>query len=300
MPTTFQTEGGRTLSYERRGSGPLVVCVPGGPGMDPDAYFSAMDLPGFELLVFAPRGTGASSPPASPDGYKMAGYVQDLESLRQHLAVDALTLYGNSHGGMVALAYACAYPDRVERLVVTNGPARMDGAYRDAVAEAQRRFAKAFPDGADRLAAAEEADAALESAGSSEDRRRQAYRTLMARYVAQQGERETAYLDRLCSAPMNWDAVGVMYQEMLDGLDLLARADIVAAPALVIAGEYDVTVPPASMRLIAESLPNARYLELPGVGHFVEVEAADAFAAAVTGFLASRAPAGTLAAAPGD
>jgi pimeloyl-ACP methyl ester carboxylesterase len=35
---------------------------------------------------------------------------------------------------------------------------------------------------------------------------------------------------------------------MLDGLDALDGADNVTAPALVIAGEFDVTVPPAAMR----------------------------------------------------
>ncbi len=64
------------LSYVRRGAGSLVVCVPGGPGMDPEAYFAAMDLPGFELLIFAPRGTGASSRPPSLDEYRM-----DLSSM---------------------------------------------------------------------------------------------------------------------------------------------------------------------------------------------------------------------------
>src|ERR1700726_4594860 len=107
MVATFDAGDGRTLSYVRRGSGPLVVCVPGGPGMDPEAYFAAMDLPGYELLIFAPRGTGASSFPPSTNGYRMAGSVDDLESLRKHLGVGALTFYGNSHGGMVALAYAC-------------------------------------------------------------------------------------------------------------------------------------------------------------------------------------------------
>jgi pimeloyl-ACP methyl ester carboxylesterase len=74
--------------------------------MDPDAYFAAMDLRGFELLIVAPPGTGASSRPSAPDGYKMADYVADLESLRVHLVVNQLTLYGNSHGGCVALAWS--------------------------------------------------------------------------------------------------------------------------------------------------------------------------------------------------
>jgi pimeloyl-ACP methyl ester carboxylesterase len=68
--TTFDAGNNRTLSYQRRGSGPLVICLPGGPGMDPEAYFAAMDLPAYELLIFAPRGTGASTAPANADGYR--------------------------------------------------------------------------------------------------------------------------------------------------------------------------------------------------------------------------------------
>jgi pimeloyl-ACP methyl ester carboxylesterase len=108
----------------------------------------------------------------------------------------------------------------------------------------------------------------------------------MARYVARQGPAEAAYLDRLCAAPMNWDSVSVMYAEMLDGLDLLRDASRVTAPALVIAGEYDVVVPPAAMRLIVDSLPTARYVEFPDIGHFPEVEASESFSATLCEFLA--------------
>jgi proline iminopeptidase len=253
--------------------------------MDPEAYFAAVDLPGHELLIFAPRGTGVSSPPESQDGYRIAGYVEDLESLRIHLGVATLTLYGHSHGGMVALAYACASPERVARLVVMNAPPRLDDAYKAAAGEVQRRFAETFPDGAERLAGAEAADAALE-ADLPDDQRRRHFRALMARYVARQGPSETAYLDRLCAAPMNWEAADVMYAEMLDGLDLLSGSDKVTAPVLAIAGEFDVVVPPASMRLIADALPNGRYLEFRGVGHFPDVETSDSFRATLCDFLA--------------
>jgi hypothetical protein len=75
------------------------------------------------------------------------------------------------------------------------------------------------PDGAERLAASEAADAALEADLEAEEQRRQ-FRIPMSRYVARQGPQESAYLDRLCSAPMNWDSVQVMYAELLGGLDL--------------------------------------------------------------------------------
>jgi pimeloyl-ACP methyl ester carboxylesterase len=253
--------------------------------MDPEAYFTAMDLPGFQLLIFAPRGTGDSSRPPTPNGYRIAGYVEDLESLRIHLGVDQLTLYGNSHGGMVSLAYACRHPDRVARLIVTNAPPRMDDAYRAAAADLRQRFAETFEDGAERLAAADAADAALDTDIDGGERQLQ-FRTLIARYVAHEGPAETAFLDRLCSAPMNWESVSVMYAEMVDGLDVLEGAEKVAAPALVIAGEFDVTVPPAAMRWIADALTNSRYVEFSGVGHFVEVEAGPLFSETVCNFLA--------------
>ena len=253
--------------------------------MDPDAYFATMELPGYELLIFAPRGTGASSVPNTTDGYKMAGYVEDLESLRSHLGLDTLTLYGHSHGGCVALAYASRSPERVERLVITNAPPRMDAAYKAAAAEVQGRFVKAFPDGDERLAAAEQANAALQTDIGEDEKRRQ-FRVLMARYVTHQGPAESAYLDRLCAAPMNWDSVWVMYAEMLEGLDLLEDAEKIAAPALVIACEFDVVVPPVAMRLIADTLPHARYVEFPSIGHFPEVEAGESFSPTVLEFLA--------------
>lgn len=286
MLTTFDAGAGRTLSYRRRGSGPLVVCLPGGPGFDPDAYYAPLDLPGHELLIFAPRGAGASTAPATPDGYKIAGYVKDVESLRVHLGLEALTLYGHSHGGCIALAYAQRSPEHVQRLAISAAPPRMDDGYQAAAAEVQRHFAETVADGTARLAAAEQANAALRTDIDADERRRQLQQVLMAQYVVRQGDAETAYLERLCAAPMNWAPVEPMYAEMRDGLDLLRDAAAVTAPTLVVAGELDVVVPASAMRLLADALPNARYLELAGVGHFPEVEASEAFSSALVRFLA--------------
>ena len=285
MPVqTFETEDGRTLSYSRRGNGPMLVCVPGGPGMDPEAYFAPMDLPGREVLVFAPRGTGQSSPPSSSEGYRLAGYVADLESLRTQLHVPRLTLYGNSYGGSVVLAYACAYPDRVERFVVSNAPTRVDATFKEAAAEARRRFATTMQDGAERLSTSDQADAALDNESSAINIQR-AYRASMACCVAREGPVEAAYLDQLCSAPHNRQAVAGMWTEWRAGLDLLEGADAATARALVIAGEVDIAVPAVTVRLVVDALPNARYIEFADVGHFVAVEASERFRGIVLEFL---------------
>ena len=63
MIEIFTTPDGLTLSYERRGSGPLLVCHPGGPGGSAAEFedFAGLDDT-FELVLFSPRGSHGSDP----------------------------------------------------------------------------------------------------------------------------------------------------------------------------------------------------------------------------------------------
>ncbi|HWG14389.1 MAG TPA: alpha/beta hydrolase [Streptosporangiaceae bacterium] len=290
MWTTFAAEDGRTLSYQTRGEGPLVICVPGGPGLDPEAYFAPVDFPGFRMVVLAPRGTGLSNSPASPEGWRIGGYVDDLEQLRVHLGLERMTLYGSSHGGSVVLAYACRFSERVERFIVTSAPLRLDDAYQKAADEQERRFVAAVADGASRLAASKEASAQL-GAPMDEPTFTRVVRLHFSRYVAEQGPAETAFLDRLCAAPVNAAGVPIMGQELSDPqFSLLAGAERVTAPALVLGGELDVTTPPEHPRETADTLPNAQYVQFAGAGHFPEVEAQALFRKTVSDFLSAGLP----------
>lgn len=56
-------------------------------------------------------------------------------------------------------------------------------------------------------------------------------------------------------------------------LDLTAAARQIGVPALVIAGDRDRLTPPSSARALADLLPDARLVELPGVGHMAPLEA---------------------------
>ena len=101
MRETFTTPDGLTLAYERRGSGPLLVCHPGGPGGSAAEFrdFAGLDDT-FELVLLCPRGSLGSDP---ADDYSLASYVGDVEALREHLGVEQLDLLGFSHGGCVAM-----------------------------------------------------------------------------------------------------------------------------------------------------------------------------------------------------
>ena len=150
MSEVFTTADGRTLSYERRGSGPLLVCHPGGPGGSAAEFvdFAGLDDT-FELVLLSPRGSAGSD---TAGDYALASYASDLDELRGHLGVERIDLLGFSHGGVVAMAYAAAHPERVDRLVLAStiarlrrrGPGGAGGRYRG---QARRAVVRRAPSG---------------------------------------------------------------------------------------------------------------------------------------------------------
>lgn len=63
----------------------------------------------------------------------------------------------------------------------------------------------------------------------------------------------------------------------------------IAVPTLVLTASEDRVAPPAHARLMAERIPNARLVEIPGAGHISNIEAPEAFNAALGEFLESLA-----------
>ena len=111
---TFRREGVE-LHYRTDGTGPPVVLLSGGPGLNvEDLVPAAALLPAtFQRVYFEQRGTGRSvlTEPSSSN-LTLRIVVDDLEALRVHLRLERLFLFGHSWGGMLAMAYAAAYPDR--------------------------------------------------------------------------------------------------------------------------------------------------------------------------------------------
>jgi pimeloyl-ACP methyl ester carboxylesterase len=96
----------RLVSYDQRGTGysGLIRC----PSLERDSRL---------------RSTRAGEACAARLGARRGLYgtdesVEDIEALRQALGVEKLTLFGISYGTKLALAYARAHPDRVERLAL--------------------------------------------------------------------------------------------------------------------------------------------------------------------------------------
>src|ERR1700674_2803875 len=237
------------------GTGPVLVCHPGGPGFS-SSYFA--DLAGlwerFTLVMLNPRGTGGSDRPRDAGAYQIDDYVADVEELRGHLAQEKLLLLGHSHGGVVAQAYAAAYPHRVERLVLASSLARF-GPEQEAAMKAGMDKRSGQPWYAD-------AAAALEEEQDGEFRTDQQLGELVFRemplYFARFGSAEAGYLDAIRSDSVNADALRLFNEEIFNTFDLRSKLPSITAPTLVINGDEDFICGPLCAAEMSAAITGSR------------------------------------------
>jgi len=277
----FTTTDGRRLTYRKLGTGPVLVCHPGGPGLA-STYMG--DLAGlwerFTLVILNPRGTDGSDRPADPGAYHVDDYASDLEELRQHLGLETMMLLSFSHGGIVAQAYASANPGRVSRLVLAATAARF-GPEQKAATQAAKDKRSGEPWFADAAAAGEEnVDLA-----SDEQIRDNMFRG-MPFWFARFGPVEAGYLDTFRSETINGDALRVFGEE-LASLDLRSRLAGITAPTLVITGDEDYVCGPVCAAEISGSISGAREVIVGDSGHMLFVEQPQAFHDEIADFLES-------------
>ena len=118
---------GLTLHYTTEGTGKPIVFLSGGPGFNVDYFVPAAKYfpPGYKFVFLEQRGTGRSRPnQMSEKTMTLKLLVEDLEALRSHLQVKRLILAGHSWGAMLAMAYAAAYPNRIDLMILidSGGP----------------------------------------------------------------------------------------------------------------------------------------------------------------------------------
>jgi pimeloyl-ACP methyl ester carboxylesterase len=275
----FTTPGGLTLSFERRGSGPLLVCHPGGPGGSGAEFrdFAGLDDT-FELLLLNPRGSQGSD---TADDYALTSYVADLEALREHLGVEQLDLLGFSHGGIVAMAYAAAHGTRVRRLLLVDTLAVWDD---EANAAMERGIEKRSgePWFADAKQALEEEQAGAFS--SADELKANAQRQAPLYFHRWEGN-ERAGREIFADLAETSEPLHYFNTVEFPTLDLRPQLRTIEAPALVVVGDDDMIGGAVCADRIMRELSDARLVTIPNSGHFVYVEQPEAFRAALIDFL---------------
>ncbi|GEC03110.1 3-oxoadipate enol-lactonase [Streptomyces spinoverrucosus] len=178
------------------------------------------------------------------------GDLADLVlALADSLGVQRFAYAGVSLGGAVGLHLAVHHPQRVSSLAVICSSAHFNGAK-----PWQERAAQVRREGLDSLAAS--ADARWFTPGFT-----------VPRLVRDHREADPEAYAACCDA--------------LAAFDLRERLAEISVPTLLIAGREDPATPPAHLREIADAVPRAALVELPGASHLAPAQCPEAVLTAV-------------------
>ncbi|MFF0751075.1 alpha/beta fold hydrolase [Streptomyces sp. NPDC004267] len=116
---------GATLRYEVRGSGPVLLLIPGGAG-DAGLFEGMADLlaaVGHTVVSYDQRGLSRSPLDGPAGDQRVAEWAADALAVLDDTAPgEEAYVFGSSSGAIVALALLAAHPDRVRRVVAHEPP----------------------------------------------------------------------------------------------------------------------------------------------------------------------------------
>jgi class 3 adenylate cyclase len=268
-----KTEDGVHIAYQVGGGGPIdLVWVPGyvshleSDWEEPRVARFLHRLSSFTRLIrFDKRGTGLSD---RTGDQHLQQWVDDALAVMDAAGCERGAILGFSGGGPMAMMLAAAHPRRVSALLILASGARVVRS-------------DDYPYGF----TAEEAAATREVVVAS-------WGTLASAPYAPSVQDDPAVTDwymrrqRLAASPGAVDSV-IRTLQSGDVRDVLPA---IAVPALVMHCTRDQIVPVEFGRYLAEHIPGARYVELPGDDHLPYFEHADAILGEIEEFLTGSRP----------
>jgi pimeloyl-ACP methyl ester carboxylesterase len=263
--TRYAKSGDLNIGYQVVGDGPIdLVFVPGLMShIDLIWKFPAVQrflggLAAFaRVILYDKRGQGVSDPPDRVP--TLDDDMEDLGAVLDAVGSERAALFGYSEGGPMSALFAATHPRRVSSLVLFGSFSR-----------------GALMDDWDGSGVLERSDAIMDRWGDGSSLE------LFAPSIATESRvREFAAFERAVGSPR---MVRARF-ETAGGLDVTPALESVGVPTLVIHRADEKAVPAAVGRQIAEAIPGARYIEVPGVDHIPWVGDGDRLVAEVEEFL---------------
>jgi YbgC/YbaW family acyl-CoA thioester hydrolase len=239
---------GVRLAVDQRGvgTGPPVLFIHGFP-LDHTIWEHQLDgLTGFHRIAPDLRGMGKSE---APDlGYSMSIYAEDLVGILDAIGISRVVLCGLSLGGYIAFEFLRRWRERVSGLILMDTRPEADSAEgRKAREGLIARVREQGP-----IAAAE---------------------AMLPRFFTAQVSPQI--IERVRTMIMEIPVAGLVgaltaMRERPDSTAMLSG--LTGIPTLVMVGAEDMITPPGIAQSMANAIPGARLMEIPGSGHLPCVE----------------------------
>jgi len=258
------------LAYELYGtasSATPVIVANGGPGLS-HIYMIQNDvwtrLGKTRQIVFNDqRGTGKSTRLAANASQEMTAQIADLEAVRAKFGFDKFALVGDSYGGFLAMAYAAAHSEHIERLILSDSASPN-------MKTMVRVLSQVFP------------DVSPERGTTPDEQMRHHFRMLFY-----SEEKRDAYLAGAKDLGYN-PQTGAAVSRSAATLDLTSALPKFNFPTLVITGRYDMNVAPVNAWNIYKAIPGAKFVVFAKSGHLPSYEEPDKYVEVVDAFLERR------------
>jgi class 3 adenylate cyclase len=218
------------------------------------------------LILFDKRGTGLSDRVA--DIPSLETRMDDVRAVMDAVGSERAAIFGISEGGPMTLLFAATYPDRAWAAVIYGGFVRgtwsPEFPYEPTVAEY---------------------DQSIATIPQSWASREQVVRTMQWLVPsAAEDEEEIAWWERYIRHSVSPGAA-VALTRMRADIDVSAVLPAIPIPTLIVHREADQGSDVRAGRYMAEKIPGARYVELPGVDHAPWYGGSDAILDAIDDFL---------------
>jgi len=270
IETRYAKSGELNIAYQQYGAGPVrLVYVPGWASHVENAWtfpehaeFSSALARFARVIMLDRRGTGLSDPVAEPP--TLEERMDDVRAVMDAAGWDRAAIWGISEGGPMAMLFAATYPERTQALVLYGTFARFTRS---------ADYPIGYPP--------EVAERFLETVASSWGTGELSRGFAPARADDPAAVRDLARLERMSMSP------GTAYKlfRNLVNTDLRDVLPAIRVPTLLLHRVDDLPIRVAHARYLAEHLPHARYVELPGSDHLPFVGDHGALLAEVREFL---------------
>ncbi len=271
--TRYAKSGDVSIAYQVVGDGPVDLCfVPGFVShlevlWEEDVFSRPLErMASFaRLILHDKREQGLSDRVGRPPTLEES--MEDVHAVLDAAGSERAALFGISEGGPMSVLLAATYPERVSHLVLYGTYARFARA---------PDYPMGFPDEVfgfwDKVMREEWQDAP-------------ALRLLAPTLVGDaDAERAWGRLMRAGTSPGGAAALLTLYRD----LDVREALPLVSAPALVLHRADDEAIRPDAGRYMAEHIPGARFVEVPGRDHAFFVGDTDVLLDEVEEFVTSE------------
>ena len=201
------------------------------------------------LVRYDERGCGLSD--WSAGEMSVEAWVRDLEGVADALQLERFPLLGISQGAPIAIAFAVRHPERVSHLILYGGYLR--GRLHRGLTPKEM----------------EERELMLHMVRVGWGQDHPAFRQVFTTLFIPDADREQIdwfnELQRVSATPEN----AARMLEAFDRIDVRGIASQVRAPTLVLHAKGDLRVPFAEGRLIATTIPGARFVPLDSRNHLL-------------------------------